>query len=168
VKNAKIAKGTVFVTGLVGAVNPRVRATSILIEDGQILLVQQDLRASLERRWSLPGGGLELGETLEACAIREVREETGLDVVVDRLLYVCDRLLEDAQVLHITFAMRRVGGRLQIGYEPEPDATPIIDVRMVPIAQLCEYGFTPHFQQLCLEGFPDSGSYKGLVEHIGL
>ena len=59
---------------------PKVRATGILIEDGCILLVEQAVTPSLSRRWSLPGGGVEAGETLAKCLVREVREETGLEV----------------------------------------------------------------------------------------
>jgi 8-oxo-dGTP diphosphatase len=49
-----------------------------LIEDGEgrVLLVRQPYRAG----WGLPGGFLKRGETPEACAVREVREEVGLDV----------------------------------------------------------------------------------------
>jgi ADP-ribose pyrophosphatase YjhB (NUDIX family) len=60
--------------------NPKVRATTVLIEDGCILLLEQQVTESLGRKWSLPGGTLEVGETLEACVVRETREETGLDV----------------------------------------------------------------------------------------
>jgi len=146
----------------------KVRATIVLIEAGQILLVQQDVSKSLNRQWSLPGGTLEPGETLEECAIREAKEETGLDVSVEKLLYICDRMQEDHQVVHITFAVKRIGGSLQIGVEPEPDANPITDVQMVPIESICDYGFSQQFRNLALRDFPDSGSYQGLVQNIGL
>ena len=45
-------------------------------DDGRVLLVRQPYRAG----WGLPGGFLKRGETAEACAVREVREEVGLDV----------------------------------------------------------------------------------------
>ena len=46
--------------------------------------------------WSLPGGVVEAGESLEACVRREMREETGLDVVVGPVVEVFDRITRDA------------------------------------------------------------------------
>jgi mutator protein MutT len=148
--------------------NPKVRATAVLIEDGHILLAEQKVTESLSRSWSLPGGTLESGETLEECVIREIKEETGLDVVVDRLLYVCDRILDERHIVHITFIVKRVGGSLQVGIEPEVDANPIKSVKMVPLSELRRYGFSERFCQLAQSGFPDSGTYQGLIYNIGL
>ncbi len=67
-----------------------IRVTGILIEDDKILLVKQ--KVSDKRNWSLPGGKLERGETLEQALIREMNEETGFDVDIIKLLYVCDVL----------------------------------------------------------------------------
>jgi ADP-ribose pyrophosphatase YjhB (NUDIX family) len=144
----------------------RIRATAILVEDGCILLVEQ--RVTSSRRWSLPGGTLEAGETLEACLVREMKEETGLLVGIERLLYVCDRIEEDRHVVHITFAVRRLGGSLSVGGEPEEWANPIRTVRMVPIGSLAEYGLDRRFCVLAENGFPDAGSYRGLIGNIGL
>jgi ADP-ribose pyrophosphatase YjhB (NUDIX family) len=146
--------------------NPKVRATAVLIKDNKILLVEQ--RVSGTRSWSLPGGTLEMGETLEACVVREVEEETGLIVRVDGLLYLGDRIEEGRHVVHITFAVAKVGGRLRVGAEPEPGANPISGVEMAPIESLVEYGFDRRFRDLALAGFPDKGSYVGAVTHIGL
>jgi mutator protein MutT len=148
--------------------NPHIRATAVLIEKECILLVEQRVTESLERRWSLPGGKVEIGETLQECVIREVKEETGLDVAVDRLLYVCDRIMDDRHVVHITFSVGRLGGRLRLGAEPEPGANPIKSVKMVPLSALDEYGFSERFCELAIAGFPESGTYQGSVTNIGL
>jgi ADP-ribose pyrophosphatase YjhB (NUDIX family) len=146
--------------------SPKVRVTAILIENSQILLVEQDVTAS--RRWSLPGGTLEWSETLEEALIREMREETGLDVAVQDFLYICDRIQDDKHVVHLTFRVSRVGGTLQLGHEPEQDANPIKSVKMVPLADLSQYGFTAAFQELALKNFPQKGSYQGAIMNIGL
>lgn len=147
---------------------PKVRATAVLIEDSNILLVEQKISASLQRAWSLPGGTLEFGETLEGGLIREVQEETGLHVAIERLLYVCDRIADGRHVVHITFAVKRIGGSLQMGLEPEPGANPIHSVRMVPLSTLAGYGFSERFIALATQGFPNAGTYQGSVENIGL
>lgn len=145
---------------------PKVRVTAILIEDNHILLLEQDVTEV--RRWSLPGGTLEWNETIEECLIREVKEETGLDVSVGDLLYVCDRIQDGKHIVHMTFRVQRNGGALRIGYEPEKDANPIRSVRMVPIAALEQYGFDTKFKELALRNFPERGSYQASVTNIGL
>jgi 8-oxo-dGTP diphosphatase len=69
----------------------RVGAYVIVIEENRVLLVRWVEGPVPE--WTIPGGGMEFGETAEACAVREAREETGLDVVIDRLLGVHDRYI---------------------------------------------------------------------------
>ncbi len=87
-----------------------VRVTGFLVEDGCILVLDQDTDTG--RSWSLPGGKVEEGEPLGDALVREMREETGLDVEVGRLLYVCDHLPDGgAHVLHVTLETRRLGGR---------------------------------------------------------
>jgi ADP-ribose pyrophosphatase YjhB (NUDIX family) len=93
--------------------------TGVVIDDGRILLLNQDAGA---RSWSLPGGKLEDGETLAEALVREMKEETGLDVEPVRLLYVCDNL--PAQVVHMTFEARRTGGTVG-DIMAGADATPI-------------------------------------------
>ena len=62
--------------------------------------------------WSLPGGGVEDGETWESAAVREVNEETGLNVTIDRLIGVFERpSLGD--VKHV-FAAHVIGGTFRI------------------------------------------------------
>ena len=61
---------------------------AILGPSGRYLAVQRSAQDDIGAgRWEFPGGKLEFGETLEAALVREAREETGLTIVVDRLLY---------------------------------------------------------------------------------
>ena len=75
----------------------------------------------LAGRWSLPGGTLELGESLEAGVAREIVEETGLDVEVGPVVEVFDRILLDAEgrvqyhFVLVDYLCRPIGGHLQAG-----------------------------------------------------
>ena len=74
---------------------PIVGVGAIILRDKQVLLVRRD---SEPRRgeWSLPGGMLELGETLREGVEREVLEETGLRVRVKQVVEVFDSIIPDA------------------------------------------------------------------------
>ncbi|NOU94269.1 NUDIX domain-containing protein [Paenibacillus sp. LMG 31456] len=143
----------------------QVRVTGILIENEQILLVKQQVSNS--RAWSLPGGRVEQGETLEDSIVRELLEETGLHTRVVRLLYLCDVPQANPSLIHISFLMERMEGELTLPTN-EFDKNPITDVRMVPFEQLGELGFSDTFVHILRHDFPESGTYKGLKSNIGL
>lgn len=142
------------------------RVTGVLIEDDRILLLNQD--TDNERSWSLPGGKVEEGETLAAALVREMREETGLDVEPGRLLYVCDHLPRNGtHVVHLTFDVTRIGGSLG-EVAAGVDTRPIRGVEFVRIADLPGLGFSERFGELASAGFPGAGSYMGAKASIGL
>ncbi|WP_240041339.1 NUDIX domain-containing protein [Paenibacillus ginsengarvi] len=142
----------------------RVRVTGVLIEKERILLVKQQVG---DRGWSLPGGKAEAGETLEQAIIRELAEETGLNVQVEKLLYLCDLPEARPPILHVTFLLRKLSGELRMP-TGEFETTPIADVRMVPVAELELYGFSRKFAELAASRFPDAGTYRGHKSAIGL
>jgi 8-oxo-dGTP diphosphatase len=67
---------------------------AVVIEGDRVLLVRR-AQPPLKGEWSLPGGALELGETVQQGVVREVLEETGLVVVADRIVEVLDRITRD-------------------------------------------------------------------------
>ena len=73
---------------------PYVGVGAVIVQDGTVLLVKRKYEP-LAGQWSLPGGAVEVGETLEACLIREMREETGLEVRVGPVIEVLDRITHD-------------------------------------------------------------------------
>ena len=142
-----------------------IRVTGILIEDNKILLVKQ--KVSNKRNWSLPGGKLEHGETIEQGIIREMKEETGLDVEIIRLLYLCDVAASDNTLLHITFLLKRIAGDIALPTN-EFENNPIYDVKFISVSELTKYGFNEKFIELAENGFSDSGIYAGDKANIGL
>jgi len=75
---------------------PVVGVGAVVVDDGRVLLVKR-ARPPLVGEWSLPGGAVELGETLSAALQREVLEETGLVVEVGPVVEVLDRIHLDAE-----------------------------------------------------------------------
>jgi 8-oxo-dGTP diphosphatase len=73
---------------------PLVGVGAIIIDNGRVLLVKRG-HAPLLGEWSIPGGVLEVGEMLRQAAIREAREETGLEVEPGELLGVFDRVIRE-------------------------------------------------------------------------
>src|SRR6185437_4567001 len=99
---------------------PLVGVGAIIVENGRVLLVKRG-KAPLLGEWSIPGGMLELGETLRQGAEREALEETGLVVRATELLGVFDRIVLDEEgniVYHyvlIDFLCQRLSGELHAG-----------------------------------------------------
>jgi 8-oxo-dGTP diphosphatase len=93
--------------------------TTPMSEHG-VVLVKRKFEP-LAGQWSLPGGAVEVGETLEAAIIREVAEETGLSVVVATMIEVFDRILLDPQgraqyhFVLVDYVCRPTGGTLRAG-----------------------------------------------------
>lgn len=74
---------------------PIVAVGAVVVDGDRVLLVKR-ANAPLKGEWSLPGGAVEIGETLEGALVREAREETGLDVEVGPVVEVLDRIVRDA------------------------------------------------------------------------
>lgn len=74
---------------------PVVGVGGVVIRDERALLIKRG-GAPLEGQWSIPGGTLELGESLQDGVRRELLEETGIEVRVGQLIEVFDRIFRDA------------------------------------------------------------------------
>ncbi|MGW5126669.1 NUDIX hydrolase [Streptomyces sp. NPDC004069] len=97
-------------------------ASAIVVDDAGRILLQ---RRSDNGMWALPGGTMHIGESLPDCAIRETREETGIDVEITGIVgtYTNPRHVfayddgEVRQEFSICFLARPVGGRLAVSDE---------------------------------------------------
>ena len=101
--------------GFVQYLNPAPGAGVILIRDGRICLVQRKFPPKVDQ-WTLPTGFMEWDETIEQTAVREVLEETGLEVKLSRLYSVDTGIVPpDLPVLVVFFQGEETGGSLQAG-----------------------------------------------------
>jgi len=106
-----------------------------IVFSGKTVLMIQRSRSPSAGNWSIPGGALELGETLEEACMREVLEETSLTVKIVSRYTVLDRITRDDwnrvqyHYVLIDFVCRPVGGTLQAG----SDAA---EARWVPLKDL--------------------------------
>jgi 8-oxo-dGTP diphosphatase len=125
---------------------PLVGVGGVVIEDGRALLIRRGTEPLLGQ-WSIPGGSLELGETLEQGVARELLEETGLEVKVIELIEVFDRIyIESAEgdtekrtprfhYVIVDYLCERIGGQAVAGSD-------VTDVAYAREDQLGEFALT--------------------------
>lgn len=75
---------------------PIVAVGGVVIHESRVLLIRRG-KPPLEGRWSIPGGLLEVGETIAQGIERELREETGVKVRVADLIEICEKVLRDEE-----------------------------------------------------------------------
>ena len=86
---------------------PRIRVAGILIEDDKILLIQH--QKNDKKYWLIPGGGNDWGESTKEAVIREYKEETNLDIKVDKFLFFSETISPDKSrhVLNLFYSVHR-------------------------------------------------------------
>lgn len=87
----------------------------MLIKNGKVLLIKRGLEPFLGQ-WAIPGGRIEDGETAEQCAIREMKEETGLDIEIEKLVGIYSDPARDPRgIIAATYLVKKTGGKLIAG-----------------------------------------------------
>ncbi len=146
--------------------DPAAPKANSLVPGGSALVVDDDGRVLLQRRTdsrnrALPGGTMDIGETLGQCIIREVKEETGLDIAITGLLGVYtdpQHVIaygdgEVRQEFNVTYLGRVVGGEIAVSDEStevrfvdpaEFDALPIHDTVRLRLRHHAERRDTPY------------------------
>lgn len=154
----------------------RLAAYAVCITDGRVLLAHH-VSPQGGTYWTLPGGGVEHGEDPFDTVIREVREETGYDAEVERLLGVDSRVIPLAELrlpgplphqnVGIFYQVRITGGKLR----PEPNGetaesiwTPIHDIAHLQRSSLVDVGITLA-QALPATGHVAPVPVGGLIQH---
>lgn len=115
---------------------PIVGVGAVVIHESRVLLIRRG-HEPMKGQWSLPGGALEVGETLLEGVQREVKEETGLEVLPVALIEAVDRISRDGEdrvqfhYVLLDYLCRVTGGELCC-------ATDAIDVRWASLDELDE------------------------------
>ena len=126
---------------------PVVGVGGVIIDNGRALLIRRGSEP-LRGEWSIPGGTLELGESLQEGVARELREETGLDVRVLELIEVFDRIFPDERLqasaqkhqprfhfVIVDYLCERIGGEPRAGSD-------VTDVAFASEGELGQYQLT--------------------------
>ncbi len=126
--------------------HPIVGVSVLVFKDSKILLVRRG-REPLKGQWSLPGGVVELGETVRDAAIRELREECHIEIEVTRTLDALERITCDADgrvqyhyVLIALVARYKAGG---LRADSDIEAAEWADLNKLP-----DYELLPDHQEL--------------------
>ena len=120
---------------------PLVGVGAVIVEGDRVVLVKRG-HPPLAGEWSIPGGVLELGETVREAAVREAQEETDLAVEPVELLGVFDRVVRDEEkkvryhFVLVDFLCRRVSGELKAADDAaEARWFTLEEIRMLPLAK---------------------------------
>jgi len=119
---------------------PYVGIGAVIVHEGRVVLVKRRFDP-LAGQWSIPGGAVEAGESLEACVAREMAEETGFAVEVGPVVEVLDRITHDdeGRVLYhfvlIDYLCWPIGGELRAGSD-------VAEAVLAEPSELVQYALT--------------------------
>jgi ADP-ribose pyrophosphatase len=123
-----------------------VGVSAVIVQDGKLVLVKRGVEPG-KGKWSIPGGAVELGERVRDAAVREAKEECGLDIklvgdtpmdAIDNIIVGENKHLQYHYII-LQFLARPRGGTLRSG----SDAA---EVRWVPLEEVDTYNLTNTFR----------------------
>lgn len=123
--------------GFIVFLDPKVAAVVLVGTDEGLLMVQRGVEPEMGK-WAFPSGYVDRGEVVESAAIREVMEETGLEVAIDGLIGVYS--MEGNAVALVVYSAHVIGGMLKAGHDAQ-------DAKYFALDQLPPLPF-PHDAQI--------------------
>jgi 8-oxo-dGTP diphosphatase len=124
---------------------PLIGTGALIFQHGNLLLIKRGAQPG-QGKWSVPGGLVELGETVQDAMIREVKEEVGLDVEALKFMDVWDSvtLNENRRIQYhfviVEFLVRILGGVLKT-------AGDALEAKWVPLEEVEKYNLTDTFRK---------------------
>ena len=94
--------------------DPKVAAVALVVDGDGLVMVKRGVEPQYGK-WAFPSGYVDRGEVVEAAAIREVKEETGLHVGLDGLVGVYS--LEGSPVVLVVYSAHIIGGEVAVGHD---------------------------------------------------
>lgn len=134
---------------------PRVGVACIVTRDDRVLLVRRQ-RSHGAGSWSTPGGHLDFGETLAACAMRETEEETGVRVGEVEFVAITDDLFAEEGKHYITVWMH---GQVSVGEAVVRDAREVAEVGWFDVHDLPSPLFLSLENLLAGRGLPSGSAH---------
>ena len=129
----------------------RVRVNGLLVDEQAETLLMVKMRSPVTNSlvWLPPGGGVEFGETVRECLVREFREETGLEIDVGALRHINELVDPPFHAIEFYFDVRRRSGELKLGNDPEHSSGDQIleDLQFIPFSKFSRLPIAPDFLQ---------------------
>lgn len=132
---------------------PRVAVGAVVIHNNCILLVKRG-KPPAQGEWAIPGGSVELGETLQTAVEREIYEETGITIKAHKVIYTFDTIIKEGDRTRFHYVILDLEASYVAG-EPQasddvleagwfgPEALETLGVNTRTLHLLAEIGFTP-------------------------
>ena len=130
---------------MIEKIRPRVRVAGILIEDDRILLIEHT--KNNRKYWLVPGGGVDWGESAAEALIREFKEETGLDIEVEKFLFISETIAPDKQkhVINLYFKIKKAENSSNIMKLGEEKI--LTDLRFIPEDEIKNIKLYPNIKE---------------------
>ena len=130
---------------MIEKIRPRVRVAGILIEDDRILLIEHT--KNNRKYWLVPGGGVDWGESAAEALIREFKEETSLDIEVEKFLFISETIAPDKQkhVINLYFKIKKSENSSNIMKLGEEKI--LTDLRFIPEDEIKNIKLYPNIKE---------------------
>ena len=139
---------------------PNFRVSVIIVNEKKEILLVQHKKAN-RYYWVLPGGRIEYGEDFATCAVRELKEETNLDVKFGKVVFLSEAIAPDRSrhIINIYATGEVLGGELKVGDEPM-----LADAAYKPILELEKITLYPPVADKIIKAYNEGFSK---LEYLG-